>query len=144
MKKSPATPSCKRHRFPSEVIRHCVWLYFRFCLSYRDVEEMMAERGVVLTYESICRWCLKFGQTYANRLRQRCGQPGDKWHLDEVLLTINGRIHYLWRRAALQHGEVGASTGLSAGLLTRNLSSGSGIWNGWRGMLFCAGRPVSP
>ena len=56
-------------------IRHCFWLYFRYCLSYRDVEEMMAERGVVLTYESICRWCLKFGQTYANRLRQRRCSP---------------------------------------------------------------------
>ena len=65
----------------------------------------MAERGVVLTYESIRRWCLKFGQIYANRLRQRRCQPGDKWHLDEVFLTINGRIHYLWR-AVDQHGEV--------------------------------------
>ena len=75
MNKSSATPSYKRHRFSFEVIRHCVWLYFRFCLSYRDVEEMMAERGVMLTYESIRRWCLKFGQTYANRLRRRrCGK----------------------------------------------------------------------
>ena len=65
----------------------------------------MAERGVVLTYESIRRWCLKFGQIYAHRLRQRRPQPGDKWHLDEVFLTINGRIHYLWR-AVDQHGEV--------------------------------------
>ena len=85
-----------RHRFPAEIISHCV-LYFRFNLSYRDVEEMMAMRGLFLSYETIRYWCLKFGQTYANDLRRRSLRPGDAWHLDEVFLKINGRIHYLWR-----------------------------------------------
>lgn len=104
MKQLTSSPY-RRHRFPVEIIRHCVWLYFRFALSYRDVEELMAERGVRLTYETIRQWCLKFGQTYANELRRRRPQPGDKWHLDEVFLTINGKTHYLWR-AVDQHGMV--------------------------------------
>jgi putative transposase len=95
----------KRHRFPAEIISHCVWLYFRFCLSYRDVEELMAERGVVLTYEAVRYWCRKFGQAYANRLRRRRPRPGDTWHLDEVFLTIQGERHYLWR-AVDQGGHV--------------------------------------
>jgi putative transposase len=94
-----------RHRFPAEIISHSVWLYFRFALSFRDVEEMLAQRGVVLTYETIRAWCLKFGQTYANDLRRRSPRPSDKWYLDEVFLKINGRIHYLWR-AVDQDGEV--------------------------------------
>jgi len=94
-----------RHRFPAEIISHCVWLYFRFALSFRDVEEMLARRGVVLTYETVREWCLKFGQSYANNLRRRSPRPGDTWHLDEVLLKINGRIHYLWR-AVDQDGDV--------------------------------------
>jgi putative transposase len=94
-----------RHRFPAEIISHCVWLYFRFALSFRDVEEMLAMRGVVLTYETVREWCLKFGQTYANNLRRRAPRPGDRWHLDEVFLKINGRIHYLWR-AVDQDGDV--------------------------------------
>jgi len=94
-----------RHRFPAEIIIHCVWLYFRFSLSFRDVEEMLAMRGVVLTYETVREWCLKFGQTYANDLRRRSPRPGDKWHLDEVFLKINGRIQYLWR-AVDQDGDV--------------------------------------
>src|SRR5918997_2508439 len=95
----------KGHRFPAEIISHCVWLYFRFSLSYRDVEELMAARGVVLTYETVRQWCRKFGQSYANQLRRRRAQTGDKWHLDEVFLTINGKLHYLWR-AVDQHGNV--------------------------------------
>lgn len=94
-----------RHRFPSEIINHCVWLYFRFALSYRDVEEIMAFRGVTLTYETVRDWCLKFGQTFANDLRRRHPRPGDRWHLDEVFIKINGRIHYLWR-AVDQDGDV--------------------------------------
>ena len=94
-----------RHRFPAEIIGHCVWLYFRFALSFRDVEEMLAMRGVVLTYETVREWCLKFGQTYANNLRRTSARPGDRWHLDEVFLKINGRIHYLWR-AVDQDGNV--------------------------------------
>jgi putative transposase len=95
----------KRHRFPAEIISHCVWLYFRFCLSYRDVEERMAVRGVPLTYEAVRYWCQKFGQQYANQLRRRCPRPGDTWHLDEVFLTIQKERHYLWR-AVDQDGTV--------------------------------------
>jgi putative transposase len=95
----------RRHRFPVEIISHCVWLYFRFALSFRDVEEMLAMRGVALTYETVREWCLKFGQTYANGLRHKSPRPGDRWHLDEVFLKINGRLHYLWR-AVDQDGDV--------------------------------------
>jgi putative transposase len=87
----------RRHRFPREIIAHCVWLYHRFTLSFRNIEEMMAMRGVTLSYETIRRWCLKFGQTYANGLRRRRPRPGDVWHCDEVFLKINGETHYLWR-----------------------------------------------
>jgi putative transposase len=94
-----------RHRFPAEIISHSVWLYFRFSLSFRDVEEMLAMRGISLSYETVREWCLKFGQTYANSLRQKSPRSGDRWHLDEVFLKINGRLHYLWR-AVDQDGEV--------------------------------------
>jgi putative transposase len=95
----------KRHRFPAEIISHGVWLYFRFCLSSRDVEELMLVRGVIVTYEAIRKWCRKFGHHYANQLRRRRPRPGDKWHLDEVFLTIHGERHYLWR-AVDQEGNV--------------------------------------
>jgi putative transposase len=100
-----ATNPYKRHRFPAEIISHCVWLYFRFCLSYRDVEELMAECSVSLTYEAVRYGCRKFGQVYANQRRWRRPRPGDKWHLDEVFLTINGQRQYLWR-AVDQDGHV--------------------------------------
>jgi putative transposase len=93
------------HRFPAEIISHAVWLYFRFCLSYRDVEELLFARGIMVTYEAIRKWCRKFGQSYANELRYRRPRPGDKWHLDEVFLTINGERHYLWR-AVDQDGNI--------------------------------------
>ena len=102
---TPASPCYKHHRFPAEIISHAIWLYFRFSLSYRDVEELMAARGIVLTYETIRQWCQKFGQHSANQLRRRRAQTGDKWHLDEVFLTIKGKRHYLWR-AVDQHGNV--------------------------------------
>ena len=105
MNTPPAPNPYKRHRFPAEIISHCVWLYFRFCLSYRDVEELMAERGVLLTYEAVRYWCRKFGQVYANQLRRRRPRPGDKWHLDEGFLTIHSERHYLWR-AVDQDGHV--------------------------------------
>jgi putative transposase len=92
-------------RFPAEIISHCVWLYFRFCLSYRDVEELMMERGVTVSYEAVRYWCRKFGQTYANQVRRRQSRPGDKWHLDEVFLSMHGVRHYLWR-AVDQDGNV--------------------------------------
>jgi putative transposase len=98
-----ATASYKGHRFPVEIINHCLWLYFRFSLSFREVEELLLERGVVLSYETIRRWCAKFGQAYANQLRRP--RPGDKWHLDEVFVKINGITHYPWR-AVDQHGNV--------------------------------------
>ena len=94
-----------RHRFPAEIISHSVWLCFRFALSFRDVEEMLAQRGVVLTYETIRASCLKFGQTYTNDLPRRSRRPGDKCYLDEMFLKINGAIHYLWR-AVDQDGNV--------------------------------------
>ena len=98
-------PSYRGYRFPAEIISQCVWLYFRFCLSFRDVQEMMLERGVVVSHESIRLWCLKFGAAYARRLRHRRGRCGDTWHLDEVFCKINGRLVYLWR-AVDQEGEV--------------------------------------
>ncbi len=98
-------PSYRRHRFPAEIISHCVWLYFRFTLSFRDVEEMMAERGITVSYEAVREWCLKFGGAYAKRMRSRSPRPGDRWHLDEVFLRIAGRLQYLWR-AVDQDGEV--------------------------------------
>jgi putative transposase len=87
----------KNHRFPGEIISHGVWLYYRFTLSYRDVQELLFERGIDVSHEAIRKWCGKFGQAYANQLRCRRPRPGDKWHLDEVFLTIHGKRHYLWR-----------------------------------------------
>lgn len=84
-------------RFPPEIISHCVWQYFRFSLSYRDVDVMMAERGIVVTYESIRAWCEKFGRDCAKRIRTRHGKLGDIWHLDEAFIKIGGRLQYLWR-----------------------------------------------
>jgi putative transposase len=102
----PAAPErYKNHRFPAEIISHGVWLYYRFCLSYREVEELLFARGVVVTYEAIRKWCRKVGQDYANRLRHCRPRPGDKWHLDEVFLTSNGEQDYLWR-AVDQEGHV--------------------------------------
>ncbi|MFJ9012728.1 IS6 family transposase [Streptomyces canus] len=98
-------PSYKGHRYPVEVISHCVWLYHRFPLSFREVEELMLKRGIVVSYETIRRWCTKFGQTYANALGRRQPPYGDKWHLDEVFIKINGRLQYLWR-AVDQDGNV--------------------------------------
>jgi putative transposase len=89
-----------RHRFPAEIISHAVWLYHTFCLSFRDVELMLAERGIEVSYETIRRWCRKFAQTFANRLRRRRPRPGDRWHLDEVFIRINGVQHYLWRASS--------------------------------------------
>ena len=105
METTPSPSLYKGHRFPPEIISYCVWLYYRFSLSYRDIEEIMAERGVKLTYETVRKWCLKFGQRYANALDRCRPQPGDKWYLDEVFLAINGQVHYAWR-AVDQHGTV--------------------------------------
>jgi hypothetical protein len=102
---TPEPASYPRHRFPAEIISHTVWLYYVFGLSLRDVELILAERGVVVTHESIRYWCLKFGADFARRLRRRRPQPGDTWHLDEVFIRIRGVLDYLWR-AVDQHGGV--------------------------------------
>jgi putative transposase len=95
----------KGFRFPAEIISHAVWRSHRFNLSYRDVEELLAARGVIVLDETVRQWCLKFGQQFANQLRHRRAQPGDKWHCDEVFLKINGKQQYVWR-AVDQYGNV--------------------------------------
>jgi putative transposase len=89
--------SYRRHRFPPIVIQHAVWLYLRFTLSYRDVEELLAERGLDISYESVRSWVLKFGPMIARRLRQVRPRPSDRWHLDEMVVRIAGKRTYLWR-----------------------------------------------
>ena len=97
--------SYHRHRFPGIVIQHAVWLYFRFALSYRDVEDMLAERGIDVTYETVRRWALKFGTIIASRLRRGRPRSSGRWHLDEVFVSINGRQLYVWRAVDCE-GEV--------------------------------------
>ena len=97
--------SYRRHRFPPPFIQHAIWLYLRFTLSYRDVEELLAERGLEVSYETVRRWVLKFGATVARRLRRQRPHPSDRWHLDEMVVRIAGRRMYLWR--AVDHeGEI--------------------------------------
>jgi len=98
------TISYQRHRFPAVIISHAVWLYHRFCLSFREVEELLAERGIIVTYETIRQWCQKFGPDYAHKLKKRQGRLGDTWHLDEVFVSIQGQRQYLWR-AVDQDGD---------------------------------------
>lgn len=95
----------KGFRFPREIISHCVWLYHRFTLSFREVELLMLARGIEVSYETIRTWCTRFGPKYAAQLRHRAPRPGDKWHLDEVFIKVNGVRKYLWR-AVDQHGNV--------------------------------------
>jgi putative transposase len=97
--------SYKNHRFPPQIISHAVWLYFRFPLSLRLVEEMLLERGIVVSYETIRRWCRKFGAAYAKQLRRKKPSRKDIWHLDEVVISIGGQKHWLWR-AVDQDGYV--------------------------------------
>ena len=92
------------YRYPSQIISHTVWLYHRFTLSFRDIEEVLAARGIVVSYETIRQWCKKFGQKYCHRIRKNRGQLGDTWYLDEVFIKINGVLHYLWR-AVDQDGD---------------------------------------
>ena len=115
-----ATPSSlyKGHRFPVEIISHCVWLYHRFPLSLRDVEQMMAQRGVSVSYDTIHQWCRKFGQTYATGLRRRQACPGDKWHLDEVFIKIRGKTHYLLDILVTSRRDAKAAIRLFRKLLT--------------------------
>jgi len=95
----------RRHRFPREIIGHAVWLYHRFTLSFRDVEDLLAERGITVSYEAIRSWCWKFGPAYARTLRRREGRLGDIWHVDELFIMIRDERHYLWR-AVDQDGDV--------------------------------------
>ena len=95
----------KRHRFPPDIISYAVWLYFRFNLSHRDIEDLLAQRGIIVSYESIRLWCIKFGRIYARRLKRRHQGYGDTFYIDEVFVKINGKQHYLWR-AVDQEGEV--------------------------------------
>ena len=98
-------PSYRGYRFPPEIISHAVWIYHRFGLSFRDVEDLLAERGITVTYEAIRQWCLRFGLDYARRLRRRRGRMGDTWYLYELFVRIQGRQQYLWR-AVDEGGDV--------------------------------------
>src|SRR3954452_11435885 len=97
MTSTSSTPSYTGYRFPAEVISYAVWLYFRFPLSLRMMEEMLAVRGIEVSHETVRKWALKFGREIANGIRRRRPQGGDKWHLDEMVVTIAGKKHYLWR-----------------------------------------------
>jgi transposase-like protein len=99
------TISFARHQFPPAIIRHAVWLYLRFTLSYRDVEDLLAERGLDVSYETVRRWVLKFGPVFARELRRRRPRPTSRWHLDEIAVIIGGRQFWLWR-AVDDEGEV--------------------------------------
>ena len=91
-------PLYRRHRFPAEIIAHAVWLYFRFPLSLRMVEDILAARGIVVSHQTVRLWAEKFGRTFANEIRRRSsGRLGEKWHLDEVVISIRGKKHSLWR-----------------------------------------------
>ncbi len=98
-------PSYHGYRFPPEIISHAVWLYHRFCLSFRDAEDLLAQRGITVTYETIRHWCQTFGPDYARRLRRRRGRIGYTWYLDELFVNIQGRRQYLWR-AVDQDGDM--------------------------------------
>ena len=95
----------KRHRFPPEIIQYAVWLYYRFNLSHRDIEDLLAERGITVSYESIRLWCNKFGLNYVRRLKKKHQGYGDTFFIDEVFVKIDGKQHYLWR-AVDQDGEI--------------------------------------
>ena len=99
------SPTYRGYRFPPEIISHAVWLYHRFCVSFRDVEDLLAQRGITVSYEAVRLWCIKFGPEYARRLKRRQSRSGDTWYLDEVFVTIQGRRQYLWR-AVDQDGDV--------------------------------------
>ncbi len=104
MTKRKNTPGFKGHRFPPEIIEYAVWLYFRFSLSLRDVEDLLSERGIIASHETIRFWVVKFGRQYAKSIRRDRPPVGDKWHLDEVVITIRGKKHWLWR-AVDQNGN---------------------------------------
>jgi len=100
-----SSSSYRRHRFPAAVIQQAVWLYFRFPLSLRDVEDMLSQRGIDVSYETVRRWSSKFGLAYARKLRRSHPRADTRWHLDEVFVSINGKNVYLWRAVDCE-GEV--------------------------------------
>jgi putative transposase len=108
---APATDAISYggYRFPPDVISYEVWLYYRFPLSLCMVEELLAARGIELTYETVRRWSVKFGLGIARRIRSTASDRGDKWHLDEVVVTINGKKHWLWRAVGAVSGNPGSS-----------------------------------
>jgi len=95
----------KRHRFPPDIISYAVWLYYRFNLSHRDIEDLLAKRGITVSREAVRLWCIKFGGIYTRRLKRKHRGFGDTFYIDEVFVKINGKQHYLWR-AVDQDGEV--------------------------------------
>ena len=105
--------ACRGYRYPSDIIGHAVRLYRRFTLSFRDVEDLLAQRGIVVSYESVRRWCGKFGTDYAQQVRKSRGTLGNRWYLDEVTVSIQGQRRYL-RRAVDQDGDIGISCCKSA------------------------------
>lgn len=105
MAQNSDAPCYHGYRFPPLIISHAVWLYHRFCLSFRDAEDLLAQRGITVSYETIRQWCRTFGPAYARSLRRRQGCVGDTWHLDELFVHIQGTLHYVWR-AVDQDGDV--------------------------------------
>ena len=101
--------SYARHHFPPSVIQHAVWLYLRFNLSLRDVEDLLAERGVTVSYETIRDWVNRFGRQFAARIRRDRPAPADKWHLDELVIRVKGKTHWLWRILRLFASPVGGA-----------------------------------
>lgn len=97
--------TCARHQFPAAVIQHAIWLYLRFTLSYRDVEELLAERGIDVSHETVRRWVVKFGPAIAGHLRRLRPRPSPRWHLDEMVIRVSGRLMYVWW-AVDDEGEV--------------------------------------
>jgi putative transposase len=97
---------CAGYRYPAQIISHAVWLYHRFTLSFRDIEELLAARDIVVSYETIRQWCNKYGNIYCNQIKKKRGQLGDTWYLDEVFIKINGVLHYLWRAVDQEGDEV--------------------------------------
>ena len=94
---TPAVLRYAGYRFPAEIISHAVWLYFRFPLSLRMVDELLAARGIIVSHETVRQWALKFGQAFANQIRRKLPAAGDKWHMGDIVLTIAGAKHWLWR-----------------------------------------------
>jgi putative transposase len=132
----PSASPYKRQRFPGELISHAVWLCYRFLLSCRDVEELLAERGIAVSYEAIRRWCRKVVQAFAAGRRRRRPRPGDTWHADEVQRKINGRRYWLWR-AVDQAGTVldilvqPRRNQEAAEAFLRRVVDGQGYHHGW-------------